>query len=99
MCIGWINFNHSILISGSYNKPRITIFCPNYCILNFNIQTAVTFTGGKFVLNGIASSQEEKHWKRFLIPNAISDRLQFFDSLTKEFYDAAYTTKQSRFEA
>jgi hypothetical protein len=69
------------------------------CNIGFiSILIAITFAGGKFVLGASTHTQEEP-WKKFLIPTAKTDRLKYFNSLTKEVYDSAYTSKQSRFQS
>ena len=46
-----------------------------------------------------AGEKSTPPYTHYATPNAKSDRCQFFNSVIKEIYDAAYTTKQSRFQA
>ena len=51
---------------------------------------------------GASTHTQEEPWKKFLIPTGKTDRLKNifnFNSLTKEVYDSAYTSKQSRFQS
>lgn len=61
--------------------------------------TAISFVGGKFQLSGKAMVVEKSPWEKFLIPNVKSDRLIYFNSITKSVYESAFTVKQSTFQA
>ena len=40
---------------------------------------------------------EKKPWERFLKPQAKTERIKYFNDVTKEIYESAYTQKQSQF--
>jgi hypothetical protein len=40
---------------------------------------------------------EKKPWERFLKPQAETERLKYFNDVTKEIYESAYSQKQSQF--
>ena len=90
----------------------LVIYCPSgfsdyvfdiYLTLFINIKIyfsiAISLIGGKFVLGKNAKVNEEEPWQKYLIPNVKSERLVYFNTLTKEVYLSAYPSKQSRFQA
>ncbi len=60
---------------------------------------AISFSGGKFVLSESASVKSKQPWEKYIIPNAKTDRLKFFNAVTKEVYNTAFISKQSRFQS
>ena len=42
-------------------------------------------------------AMEKKPWERFLKPQAKTERIKYFNVVTKEIYESAYTQKQSQF--
>ena len=51
--------------------------------------------GVKFHVLGKATVVEKKPWEKFLIPNAKSDRLIYFNAITKAVYESGFVGKQS----
>jgi hypothetical protein len=88
-------FCTQILLHASSTKSNVD----NFNIGFISILIAITFAGGKFVLGASTHTQEERWKKLILIPTAKTDRLKYFNCLTKEVYDSAYTSKQSRFQS
>ena len=69
--------------------------CVSLCIYLF---TAISFSGGKFVW-GDSLKEDSQPWKKYLIPNRKTERMSFFNSITEEVYESAFTAKQSQFKA
>ena len=69
----------------------------NYAL--FYLFTAISLAGGKFHVLGKATVVEKKLWEKYLIPNVKSDRLIYFNSITKAVYESAFVGKQSTFQA
>ena len=59
---------------------------------------ALRLSGGKFQLDSKTNMVEKEAWEKFLIPNEKSERLIYFNSITKEVFQSAYVAKQSRFQ-
>ena len=60
---------------------------------------ALKLSGGKFQLDSKTNIVEKETWEKFLIPNVKSERLMYFNSITKEVFQSAYISKQCRFQA
>lgn len=56
----------------------------------------ITLSGGKFQLKKI-ECKKDKPWKVFLKPNAKTEKMKYFNSVTEEIYNSAYVSKQSQF--
>jgi hypothetical protein len=59
---------------------------------------ALKLCGGKFQLDSKTNMVEKEAWEKFLIPNVKSERLIYFNSITREVFQSAYVAKQSRFQ-
>ena len=60
---------------------------------------ALALVGGKFKLAGKASIVEKQAWNKFLIPNVKTERLRYFNNITRGVYESAYFGKQTGFQA
>ena len=48
---------------------------------------------------GESSKEKTQNWEKFLIPNKKTERMEYFNSITKELYESAFAAKQTQFQA
>ena len=48
---------------------------------------------------GESSKEKTQNWEKFLIPNKKTERMKYFNSITKELYESAFAAKQTQFQA
>ena len=63
-------------------------------------QTTITFCQGQFVLaRGTTAADSKPPWHKFLKPHPKTNKIRFYNDVTKEIYESAYVVKQSQFES
>lgn len=62
----------------------------------FFVPTEITFSGGKFVMQP-TGDKEKKPWAKYLKPEPKTERMKYFNDVTKEIYESAFVHKQTQF--
>ena len=61
------------------------------------VQTTLTLRKGQFVVEKGTTAVPPCSWQKFLKPHPKTDKMRFYNSITKEIYESAYVTLQTRF--